>query len=145
MTKNLPSHAMVLELGAGTGSITESILSKLADPAQLTAVEMDSELCAILKNKFPDIKICQNDIHEILCQEDNFDFIFSGIPFAAMDKTRRQQIFHLIRERLSPGGSFVMFQYSILTRKELHTIFGNLKTELTPLNIPPAFVFTCTR
>jgi len=145
MTRNIPPNASVLELGAGSGSITACILKNLTKPALLTSVEADTELFGICQKKFPGINLLNQDIQETLNQEISFDFIISGIPFAAMDQNNRRQIFHLIRERLVPGGSFIMFQYSTLTRNELRAIFGNLKTDFTPWNLPPAFVFTCKK
>jgi phospholipid N-methyltransferase len=145
MTKSLPQNARILELGSGSGSITECILSQISDPTLLTSVEADTELCLICQNKFPDITCYNQDIQEILSQEKSYDFIISGIPFAAMQEKRRHQLFHLIHERLTPGGAFIMFQYSTLTRNELREIFDDLTTDFTPWNLPPAFVFTCIK
>jgi phospholipid N-methyltransferase len=143
MARNIKPDAKVLELGSGSGALTANIIPKLADPKQLTCVELDQELTQICQNKFPDIRIITADIQSVLEQENSYDIIISGIPFAAMEPARRQQIFELIKQRLQPDGKFIMFQYSIYTRRELQQIFGNLKTDFTPWNIPPAFVFTC--
>lgn len=145
MIKNLKPDAKTLELGAGTGAITAHILSRLNNPNQLTAVESDKQLATICQSKHKSINVLNQDILEILNSNQSFDAIISGIPFAAMDSNQRQKLFHLIFERLTPGGTFIMFQYSTLTRKELQNIFSNLKTDFTFWNLPPAFVFTCRK
>ncbi|MDF1496792.1 MAG: methyltransferase domain-containing protein [Patescibacteria group bacterium] len=145
MTKNLPSNARVLELGSGSGAITECILNKLDNPSLLTSVEIDDELCNFCKKKFPEVNFINKDIQEILSRDESYDFILSGVPFVPMQKNRRQQNFNLIKKNLNPGGSFIMYQYSLYTRKELRNIFGNLQTNFTPWNLPPAFVFTCKK
>lgn len=145
MIKNLPPYSKTLELGSGTGSITVNIIQKLSDPSLLTAVESDYELAHICQNKFPNITVINQNIQEILASDNNFDAIISGIPFATMQPKHRKQLFHLIHERLTPGGTFTMFQYSTLTRNELQKIFGNLTTDFTFWNLPPAFVFTCKK
>jgi phospholipid N-methyltransferase len=145
MVKNLKPNSKTLELGSGSGSITAEIVNKLSSPSNLTAIESDSELAKICQNKFPDIQLLNQDIKQILNSDQQFDAIISGIPFAAMKPSERHQCFQLIHERLTPDGVFIMFQYSIFTRHELKKIFGNLKTNFTPWNLPPAFVFTCKK
>ncbi|MBD3281984.1 methyltransferase domain-containing protein [Candidatus Uhrbacteria bacterium] len=145
MVKNLPFNAKTLELGPGTGAITTHITAKLSDPSLLTCAESDSQLAAICQNKFPNITVLNQDIQQILNSNHSFDAIISGIPFAAMKPKHRNQLFHLIHQRLTPGGTFTMFQYSMLTRQELRNIFGKLTTDFTLFNLPPAFVFTCRK
>jgi len=145
MTRNINLDAQVLELGCGSGALTAHIIPKLNNHNQLTCVELDEELSQICQRKFPDINIITQDMRFVLEQNNHYDVIISGIPFATMNSKNRQQIFKLIKQHLKPNGEFIMFQYSIYTRKELIQIFGNLKTSFTPWNIPPAFVFTCKK
>src|SRR6185295_9312698 len=46
------SNSTVLELGAGTGSLTEALLAKGVQPANLYLVERDPELAAVLRKRF---------------------------------------------------------------------------------------------
>jgi len=146
MVSKIPSNAQVLEIGPGSGAITERLIKRLARPEQLTTVETDAEFVCILSQRFPGANVVQDDAERVLSQTDrSYDFIVSGIPFAGMTADKRARMFSLIRDRLKPGGAFIMFQYSILTRGELKKLFSSVKTDFTPLNVPPAFVFTCTK
>lgn len=146
MTHDLRSGMRVLELGPGSGAITEHILKKLKDPKKLKLIEYDHDLAAMCGQKFPGVTIHCGDAEKLLSQDAGYyDAIISGIPFAAMDKAKRQRIFNHVHDRLNNGGTFVMFQYSVTTLGELKTIFREVKTGFTPLNIPPAFVFFCKK
>lgn len=142
MTEGLASDARVLELGPGDGAITEHILKKLTDASRLTLVESDAELADICSKRFPGAKVVHADVETVLRSDAGmFDAIISGIPFVNMDEHKRNRVFGLIKQRLSPDGHFVMFQYTITTRDELSRIFGHIETRFTPWNVPPAFVF----
>lgn len=155
MTKDIPANARVLELGPGEGAITQQILKKLTSPSQLELIEFDHDLGQICRSKFPGVNVHHGDVEDFLSSNkvpstkyqvhQTWDFIVSGIPFAAMDKAKRHNIFVQIRDHLNSGGSFIMFQYSTTTLKEIKDVFGNAKVEFTPLNVPPAFVFTCRK
>lgn len=142
MTGSIPSDARVLELGPGSGAITTYILQKISAPSRLTLLESDEELARQCQTKFPGITMWNADVEDaLMAHTDTFDVILSGIPFAVMEKEKRLRVFQLIKERLSAGGQFIMFQYSISTRDELASIFGTVTTKFTPWNVPPAFVF----
>jgi len=146
MTRDIPAKARVLELGPGSGSVTEFILKRLDHPSRLTLIEADHEMHGICSSKFPGVTVQHGDVEDFLCADHmTYDFIISGIPFAAMDKAKRGRVFILIRDHLADGGAYIMFQYSTTTQGELKCIFGSVKTAFTPLNIPPAFVFTCKK
>lgn len=144
MTRDLKPGMKVLELGPGDGAVTQFILDKLGPEPRLTLFEHDPDLAAICRQKFPGILVRQGDAEELFRQAaGGFDAIVSGIPFAAMEKTKRARIFSQIKAALVPGGVYVMFQYSTTTLRELCQIFPEVKVSFTPLNLPPAFVFTC--
>ena len=45
---------LIVEIGAGTGALTEELLKR--NPEKLIAIEIDSELCEFLKEKFSNYK-----------------------------------------------------------------------------------------
>ena len=58
---DIKSNDVVLEVGPGTGNLTEKILKK--EPKKLIAVEKDKQLSAILKKKFTNnVEVINDDI-----------------------------------------------------------------------------------
>ncbi len=56
---------LIVEIGAGTGALTEELLKR--NPKKLIAIEIDSELCEFLKEKFSNyknFKVLQQDAKE---------------------------------------------------------------------------------
>ena len=43
----------IVELGPGTGPVTEALIERGIDPARLTLVEYDPEFCRLLRQRFP--------------------------------------------------------------------------------------------
>ena len=143
MVSRIPPDAKVLELGPGSGVFTNYILKHLKKSSNLTCIEWEQELAAICKKKFPSVNVINADAEDILSNDQTqYDCIISGIPFAGMSAKKRLRTFCLIKDRLKPGGSFTMFQYSLVSYKELKNIFDNISLNFTLWNIPPAFVFT---
>ena len=61
---NINKKDQVIEVGPGTGSLTEKILKKT--PKELTVIEKDERLVNILSRKFSnDIKIVNEDMMKI--------------------------------------------------------------------------------
>lgn len=147
MVRQADLSGNVLELGAGTGPITKRLLVKM-DPAAFETVELDPALVQHLQKRFPQARVHAEDAEAFLQRTNKrYRSILSGIAFVWMEKDKRHRLFELIRDRLEPGGRFVMFQYSKITEAELRSVFGDsaVTSVFVPLNIPPAFVFTCRK
>ena len=144
MVQDIQKHHKVLELGPGSGVFTKYILNKINHPQQLQLVEIDAEYAQYCQDKFPQINVHHLDLEVFLQNnEEKFDIIISGIPFALIDLQKRQYLFQQIKEKLNKNGRFIMFQYSVLSKKELSEIFNKVEIKSTLINLPPAFVFTC--
>lgn len=145
MARPISSSATVLEIGAGTGAITSEVLQRISNSSQLTAVEIDPKLAAILRKNFPTLDIQIEDVELSLQKEIAYDVIISGIPFVSMDKKKRDRIFKLIQQRLKTNGLFIAFQYSLYTKKELEHTFSKVDIQFSPQNLPPAFIYICQK
>jgi phospholipid N-methyltransferase len=64
---------------------------------------------------------------------------------ANFPETLTQTILKASKDALLPNGKYIQFQYSLQAKKEIETIFGEAQISFTPLNFPPAFVYTCTK
>ncbi len=144
MAAPIPKGGTVLELGAGTGSITQGILERIGDPARLTSIEIDQLLANEFKKNFPLVNLIVTDAENILKRVTAYDAIVSGVPFTMMTPAKRARMFDLVAKRLKPDGVFVAIQYSISSLHELKEYFDHVRVRFSPINVPPAVVYVCT-
>ena len=85
----VPSNDLrVLEVGAGTGAITEQLVYKMQGLGVLDVIEIDSNLCSMLREKFskyPNVKIHECSILDY-GSEKSYDHIISTLPFNSFDE-----------------------------------------------------------
>lgn len=147
---DLGSARLVAELGAGTGSHTGPILERLAPDARLVAFEIDPGLADILRRRYDDdprlqvITDSAEKLPEILGSE-RPDIVVSALPFTSLPGETGQRILEMTRRTIAPDGVFLVLQYSVFVRKHLHRLFGSVRQRWSPVNVPPAFLFACSR
>ncbi len=137
-----------IELGSGSGIITTQLLKKMSKDSRLIAFETSSDFYKELK-KINDDRI---EVHNqsALSLEKYFgggsvDYIISGIPLANLSSSDKKNLLASSYSALRSGGRFIQFQYSLESKKDLEKVFDKVDVNFTPLNIPPAFVFSCLK
>ena len=149
MTTGLVPGARVIELGAGTGTLTRAILDRGVAPSDLYVVEQNPKFAAILKGRFPACEIVAADAQSLarhlqgLCG--TVDFVISGLPLLLFNTAQKARVLEEAFSMLVPGGCVHQFTYAgrcsvgrgLLGRLSLNaTLIG-----IAALNIPPAFVY----
>lgn len=140
----------IVEFGSGTGNITLELLKKMPDDALLLAFEINSEFCEKLQRiNDPRIKIISDTAEKLedYLSEYNIqkaDYIVSSLPLAMIPNKIVKNILHVVTKVLKPEGAFIQYQYSLNAYKKLRETFKNVFLTFTPINIPPAFIFTCS-
>ena len=136
---------MIIELGAGTGAITNEILKKI-DPSQdLICFEINKKFCKILE-RLPDKRIkVINDSAENISKylKEKSSIIISTLPLTIMKK-EKNNILKEVKKQLKPKGKFIQFQYSKRDYKILKSFFNEIKVNFILFNILPGYVFTCS-
>ena len=92
--EDIKSDDFILEVGPGTGNLTENILKK--NPSKIFVVEKDKKLIEILKKKFTNqINIIENDILKISENEisDHKLIVFGNLPYNISTKILTKWIF----------------------------------------------------
>ncbi len=139
----------VVELGPGTGSITQEILARGVPPANLISVEWSPKLVAYLKQRFPELNPVQGDASELgnILKErigdefDNIDYIVSSLPFRSIPDEACRQITDQIFQTLSETGRFIQFTYYLASKPYIHfQRFRLLHRSIVWANMPPAKV-----
>src|SRR3984893_13319250 len=55
----------IVELGPGTGAITEALLARGIAPGRLFLVEFDVSFCKLLKRRFPGVHVIKGDAYQL--------------------------------------------------------------------------------
>jgi phospholipid N-methyltransferase len=136
----------IVELGAGSGVFTERVLGATAPEARVLVFERDDLMRQRLSDKHPELELLP-DAFELrkTVEEGGVDAVICSLPFANFARARRAQLTEDIRTVLRPGGKLIAVQYSLQMRKSLRSLFDDVSISFVPLNVPPAFVYTCTK
>ena len=146
---DVPGASLVVELGAGTGSQTGQILERMGPDARLVALEIDPRLVQILEERFDDPRlqvVCDSaeNLRDHLGDE-RADVLVSALPFTSLEPKLRRRILEALPSALGPDGVALVIQYSPLIQSELRRLFGDVRRRISPVNVPPAFLFACRK
>ncbi len=156
---DIESPCVVVEFGPGTGSFTAAILRRLGPGSQLIAIEQSDTFAGILRKRFPDLDLVHGSVEglpQILESRGSrpADCIVSGLPWAAFDAALQRRILAAAANGLREGGSFTTFAYvhglmlpaAWRFRRLLEATFRDVRqSEIVWRNLPPAFVYHCTK
>lgn len=139
-----PFKGTLVELGAGTGVITEIMLAKGIPAPAIVVIERSTPLCRHLQKRFPKLKIVNEDalkLTEALPEQQNkIDVIVSSLPLRIMNPNLVAGIENQVVNALKPNGKFIQFTYDLRkgATKIKQLTFSHSK--YVWLNIPPARV-----
>lgn len=138
----------VVELGAGTGAVTEGIVQRLGAQSHFICFEFDAELHAALAQKYPQIHMAYDalELQATLQQhgERAADIIISSLPFANFSNAEQTKLITSISASLADNGEFVLYQYTRQLEPLLKRHFAHIEQSYVLQNVPPAFVYRCT-
>jgi len=147
-----PGH-VVVEVGAGTGVVTQVLVSKA--PLALV-LEPHPPFVQTLRNRFPELRIAEAPAHDLptLLDAHSADRVVSSLPWAAWRPVDQQRELAGILHVLEPSGILVTFSYvhSVILpgfrrfEEALEQRFEEVeRSEVAWRNLPPAFVVTARR
>lgn len=141
----------IIELGPGTGPITEALVAQGIDPGRLVLVEFDATFCRLLRARYPSATVVQGDAYGLKRILGNFlrepaAAVVSGLPlFTKPLRVRLRLLFEAFGLML-PGAPFVQFTYNALA--PMPTRLDRVRVEASErvwMNIPPARVWVYRR
>lgn len=148
MAKDVAAGAKVIELGAGTGTVTEALLANGVAPSDLHLVERDPQFVKILRRRFPRCHVVAADALELEERFDasaGFDFVISGLPLLCFSPEKRHRALQQALQLMKPDGCLHQFTYAgrcpvdRWLRSALRV--DSVLLGIAPLNLPPAFVY----
>lgn len=144
----------VVELGPGTGAITEALLQRGIAPGRLYLVEFDPGFCALLKRRFPGVHVIRGDAYNLTEALGTRlrrapAAIVSSLPLLLKPEIQRLALLADAFHCMIPDGCFVQFTYGPLSpipRDKASAL--DFHVEASPQvwwNLPPARVWIYRR
>jgi len=141
----------VVELGPGTGPVTEALLAEGIEPERLVLVEFNPTFCQLLRARFPAATVVQGDAYGLrrllgaLLQQPAAAIV-SGLPLVTKPMRQRLRLLRDALELLRPGAPFVQFTYAVVPPipKKLAGVRAEASERIWK-NMPPARVWVYRR
>jgi phosphatidylethanolamine/phosphatidyl-N-methylethanolamine N-methyltransferase len=150
MARWLPKNpeSYVLELGPGTGAVTDALLKRGLREDRLVAIEHNENLAKLLQKKFPRAHIIAGDawqLDKLLAANsipiESVGAVISSLPLLNFPKEEAAALAAKIRNILEPRGRWVQYSYQIVKdRSRGGDDFRLVASQLVWLNLPPARV-----
>lgn len=145
----VPDAKLLVEFGAGSGVYTHELLRRMGPDARLIAFEVDPSLVAQVQAETDDPRLqlvagSAEDVEQYLDGE-KVDILVSALPFTSLPGAVRRRVLDLSPEILTPRGVMLVLQYSPFIQRELERRFADVERRISPLNVPPAFLFRCSQ
>jgi len=137
----------VIELGPGTGPVTEALVEHGIDQSRLILVEFNPDFCRLLRTRYPEATVVQGDAYRLrrileVYVREPAAAVVSGLPLLTKPLRTRLRLIADAMGLLAPGAPFVQFTYAMVPPipKALSGI-RVVASELIWLNLPPARVW----
>lgn len=132
----------MLELGPGTGIVTEKLLEAGLPEERLVAVEKSERLAGFLQERFPKARIISGDalVLDQLLSGQQFGAVFSSLPLKVFSTEQVERISSAIHNVLLPGAHWVQYSYQLVNGHAPAKSFHAVDSEIVWQNLPPAKV-----
>ena len=145
-----PSHGLVIELGPGTGPVTQALIESGLAPERLVLVEYDAAFCRLLKQRFAHASIIEGDAYDLghtlaPFAGEPIAAVVSSLPLLNQSPPRRTKLIADAFALMGPSGAFVQFTYGLqspIPREACANLYSAVRSRPILLNLPPAFVWT---
>jgi phosphatidylethanolamine/phosphatidyl-N-methylethanolamine N-methyltransferase len=140
--------AVVLELGPGTGAITQVLLKRGLNGERLVAIEKSPKLADLLRKRFPAVRVITGDAGELdqLLEKHghgarSVGTVISSLPLRHFKPEAAELVARKVHAALRPGGCWVQYSYHLGNgRPPGASHFRLLCSSVVWWNLPPARV-----
>ena len=135
----------IVELGPGTGPVTQALLERGVAEERLVLVEYDPDFCDLLARKFPKARIVQGDAYRFFETDEavaGAAAIVSSLPLFTKPEETRISLVEKALERADEDAPFIQFTYAVVSPLPLDE--ARVEAHVSPrvwLNVPPARVW----
>lgn len=137
----------IIELGPGTGPVTEALIGRGIEQERLILVEFNPDFCALLHRRFPRATIIQGDAYHIRTTlgdalREPAAATVSSLPLFTKPVALRVALLREAQTLMQPHAPFVQFTYAMVP--PIPKRAGEYSTQGSNrvwLNLPPARVW----
>jgi phospholipid N-methyltransferase len=141
----------IVELGAGTGPVTEQVMERLQGFHRFVAIENDPDFCSVLRRRFPEVTLLQMDATKVAeplrrIGIERVDYVLSGLPAPNLPARGAVRLWKWLRRSLSPEGRFIQITIAPLVYRAFYDrLFERVDYRMVWFNVPPGGVYCCSR
>jgi phosphatidylethanolamine/phosphatidyl-N-methylethanolamine N-methyltransferase len=137
----------VIELGPGTGPVTEALVEQGVEPQRLVLVEFNPAFCQLLRARYPAATVVQGDAYSLRrvltsLARQPAAAVVSGLPLVTKPLRTRLRLLRDAFAMMRPGAPFVQFTYAVVS--PIPTALFGIRAEASEriwMNLPPARVW----
>jgi phospholipid N-methyltransferase len=139
----------IVELGAGTGAVTEMALARSHPRSRLLAVELDRDFAVILRARCPGALVVEGDASLLAphLRDANFgrvDLLISGLALPSLPLQARTAILEAYRSFATLGAWFSQLTVMpFVFWRFYNRLFREVRFDWTLWNTPPGGVYHC--
>jgi phosphatidylethanolamine/phosphatidyl-N-methylethanolamine N-methyltransferase len=143
----------VIELGPGTGPVTEALIRRGVEQERLILVEYNPDFCKLLQKRFPRATIIRGDAYNIretfgTMLTEKAAAMVSSLPLFTKPLEQRLDLLNAAHEMMHLSAPFVQFTYAVVppipARCDAGTYTASRSNRVW-LNLPPARVWVYRR
>ncbi len=137
----------IVELGPGTGVVTDALVARGVPQDRLVLIEYNGEFCSLLRKRFPGATVIQGDAYDFERtlghpQQGSLATVVSGLPLFTKPVEMRRSLRDAAFRLLAPGAPLVQFSYALVSPVPVDR--GGFTIWTSPWilrNVPPARVW----
>ena len=112
----IPGAGPILELGAGTGAVTQALVENRSWTERVVAVERDAELCRALERRFPGLQVLRGDALDVgtVLRDaglSSVSAVVSGLPMRAIPAGAAGRCYAAAFAAMPAGGAIIQYTY----------------------------------
>jgi len=139
----------VLELGAGTGAVTQALMQAGWPVDHIVVVERDGALCKTLERRMPGLQVLQANALKIGAVAESTGLsraavVLSGLPMRAVPPAAAFHCYVEAFRLLPPGGAIIQYTYGFRPPVDPRAIAPPLEATFVGrewLNCPPVGIW----
>lgn len=143
---------LVVELGPGTGVVTEAIVARGVAPERIVAIEYNPDFVPLLQERCPKATFLHGDAYDVAerlrerASDHKVAAVVSSLPLFTEPAEKRIRLVTDCFGLMAPGSPFIQFSYALVSPVPRKIRGMTVRTsDWVLVNVPPARVWTYRR